>query len=117
MTEVIDTITPTDHNPRKVTLEAEPATLEIDLNRTGIVIVDMQNGFIAKNALLETLGFNIEPFWAPVEPIKKIVKAARSKGCQIIHIVTAHHPGDAGTGPDSVYWHKVGSLTLYRLRP
>ncbi len=117
MTKKIDTVTPTTPTPQRVTIEAEPAPLEIDLQRTCVVIVDMQNGFIARGALLDTMGFDIEPFWAPVEPIKKISKAARARRCRVIHIVTVHHPGDAGTGPDSVYWHKEGSLVLYRNQP
>ncbi len=118
MSEKTDRVTPdSTPAPRRVTLEAEPAPLELDLWRTGVVIVDMQNAFLAKGAYIDIMGLDTGPGRAAIEPIRRINNAARAKGCKVIYIVTAHHPGDAGTGPDSVYWHKEKSLVFYRARP
>lgn len=103
--------------PEQVVLEAEPKPLPIDLRRTGVVIVDMQNAFLAKGAFLDLMGYDTASGRVTYQPIQKVCAAARARGCKILYIVTAHHPGDAGTGPDSVYWHKEGSLALYRQRP
>lgn len=100
-----------------VTLDAEPEPLEIDLRRAGIVIIDMQNAFLTKGAYFDIRGFDIAPSRVAIEPIKKISQAARAKGCKVIYLTIVHYPGDAGTGPDSVYWHKEGSLVLYREHP
>lgn len=102
---------------RRITLEAEPASLELDLNQTCVLIVDMQNAFLAEGAYMDLLGFDVKPSRTTFEPIKQIISAARAKGCRVIYIVTVHHPGDAGTGPDSVYWHKEQSLALFRKNP
>ncbi len=101
----------------RVLLEAEPEPLEIDLKRTGLIIVDMQNAFLTKGAYFDMKGYDIRPGRATIEPIQKISNAARAKGCQIIYLLVVHHPNDAGVGPDSVYWHKEGSLVLYRKHP
>ena len=103
--------------PERVMLDAEPEPLEIDRRRTGVVIVDMQNAFLTKGAYFDLRGFDIQPGRAAIEPIKRISNTARAKGCRVIYLVTVHHPGDAGTGPDSVHWHKEGSLVLYREHP
>ena len=66
---------------------------------------------------MDIMGFDIGPGQGAIEPVRRVNVAARAKGCKVIYIVTAHHPGDAGTGPDSVYWHKEKSLALYRQRP
>ncbi|MFC1869724.1 isochorismatase family protein [Chloroflexota bacterium] len=100
-----------------VVLAAEPEPLEIDLKRTGVVIVDMQNGFVAKGAYAEIAGGNLERHRAAIAPIKRISGAARSKGLKVIYIKTVHHPGDAGTGPDSVFWHKEHTLVGFREHP
>lgn len=36
-----------------VTLQAEPRPLEMDLDRTAILIIDMQNAFINKGGMLD----------------------------------------------------------------
>lgn len=106
-----------DPVPERAVLDAEPEPLEIDRRRTGVVIVDMQNAFLTKGAYFDLRGFDIQPGRAAIEPIRKVSQAARTKGCTVIYLVTVHHLGDAGTGPESVYWHKEGSLALYREHP
>lgn len=101
----------------KVTLMAEPEPLEIDLRKTAVVIVDMQNAFVSEGAYIDLMGFDIAPAQAIVEPINRISQAARAKGCQLIYFFTTHHPLDAGTGPNSVHWHKEASMVLYRKHP
>ena len=101
----------------QVVLEAEPKPLEMDLKRAGIVVVDMQNAFIAKGAYVDLRGFDVSLAQQIVAPIRKITRAARAKGLKVIYFFTTHDPGDAGKGPDSVYWHKEGSLAMYREHP
>ncbi|MFC2122133.1 isochorismatase family protein [Bacteroidota bacterium] len=101
----------------KVTLEAEPAPVEIAISQTGVVIVDMQNAFVSKGAFVDLRGFDVTAAQATIKPTNEMCRAARARNCKVIFIVTAHYPEDAGTGPDSVYWHKEQSLTMYREHP
>jgi ureidoacrylate peracid hydrolase len=103
--------------PMKVMLEAEPKNLEIDLRKTCILVVDMQNAFLSKGGLIDLKGFDFTHRRSVIEPIWRLCDAARAKGCKIIYLVIVHHPKDSGTGPESVYWHKEGSLTFYRENP
>ena len=101
--------------PGRLMLAAEPEPLEIDPRRTGVLIVDMQNAFVTKGAYFDLKGFDIAPGRAAVEPIQKISQAVRSRGGKVIYLVIIHYLGDAG--PDSVYWHKEGSMVFYRNHP
>lgn len=101
----------------KVILEAEPEPLEIDLRRTGIIIIDMQNCFLTKGAYFDLMGYDISPGVACIEPIKKLSNAARAKGLKVVNIYATNEPGDGGPGPESVYWHKEATLKLYRQKP
>ena len=44
------------HSQSRAKLQAEPKPLEIDLQRTAIVIVDMQNAFVSKGGMLDLMG-------------------------------------------------------------
>ena len=101
----------------QVLLTAKPEPLEIDLRKTGIIIIDMQNAFLAKGAYVDLLGVDIQPSQATIEPIKRISQKARGKGVKIIYFYIVHYPEDDGGGPDSVHWHKEASLRLYRAHP
>ena len=95
-------------------LQAEPYSLELDLSQTGMIIVDMQNAFLEEGAYFDLKGFDIATLSKCIEPIRQVRHAVRGKGLKVIYVVASHHPGDAGTGPDSVFWHKEASLVLYR---
>ena len=101
----------------RVTLQAEPELLEVDLAKTGIIIVDMQNAFLEKGGYSDLLGHDIARFRKPITPIQQISAACRKKGCPVIYIYVVHHPNDDGGGPESVFWHKEASLKLYREHP
>lgn len=101
----------------RVLLQAEPGALEIDLKKTCVMIIDMQNAFLAKGAYVDLLGYDIMPAQAAIEPIRKISQRAREKGLKVIYFYIVHYPGDDGGGPDSVHWHKEASMKLHRDHP
>src|SRR5262249_12004020 len=44
---------------RRVTIAAEPRSLEMDPRRTAVIVVDMQNDFLAKGGLLDRVGVDV----------------------------------------------------------
>ncbi len=101
---------------RVVLLQAEPEPLEIDLQRTAVIVIDMQNAFVSKNGRFDLLGRDIPELQKPIEPIKKISNAARAKGLKVIYVVHLLSPDlrESG-GPNSPNWYK--GLTFYREHP
>ncbi len=70
-----------------VTLRAEPAPLEIDLKRTAIIIVDMQNTFCKKGGGFDLGGRDISLIPATYGPIKNIADSARARKVKVVYIV------------------------------
>ena len=46
---------------RLLHVEAKPDRVDLDLSRTGVIVVDMQNDFAANGGLVHRLGFDIKP--------------------------------------------------------
>jgi len=101
-----------------VQLQARPEPLEIDLCRTAVMIIDMQNGFVSKGGFFDLRGFDVSRNKKIIEPIKVLASTARSKGCKVIYVVTTHpHDMSDSGGPDSALWHKDFALKLKREHP
>lgn len=107
-----------NRNSAAVLLQAEPEPLEIDLLRTAVMVIDMQNTFVSKGGMFDLMGIDISPAQKVIEPIKRISRAARAKGHKVIYIAHRHSPDLRETGgPNSPYWHKEGGIRIYRDHP
>ena len=82
-----------------VSLEAEPAPLDIDLKRTAVIIVDMQNTFCKKGGGFDLSGRDISLIPATYGPIKSIADAARAKKVKVVYIVHRLTPDAREVGP------------------
>lgn len=99
---------------KKIEIVAEPEPIEIDLQRTAVVVVDMQNTFISKGGA-DLRGFDISASQKIINPIKKICSEARPKGVKVIYIGNVLSPDLREVGPDSSFWYK--SVKIYREDP
>ncbi len=89
-------------------LEAEPDPLQIDLQRTAVVVIDMQNAFVGKGGMLNLLGADVSGTPKIVEVINNMTRAARAIGVSVIFVVHHHSPDLRETGgPNSGYWYKA----------
>ena len=75
-----------------VTLETIPKPLEIDLQRTAVMIIDMQNCFASKGGMFDLWGFDITPCQRIIDPINRIASVARSSGVRVIYTVHQYSP-------------------------
>jgi len=104
---------------KNVTLvQAEPEAIEIDVSKTAVLVVDMQNAFVRRGGYFDLIGFDISATEKIIEPCQEIVRAAREKGIKIIYLQMGYSPdlSDSG-GPNSPAWHKARGLALIRQRP
>ena len=102
-----------------VKLQARPQEVEIDIARTAIVVVDMQNAYASKGGMLD-LGTGIDE--ARIGPViaanKRLLPAARTAGVKVIYLQFGYKPdlSDAG-GPHSPNIRKQMAFKLIKERP
>ncbi|UCB47718.1 MAG: isochorismatase family protein [Deltaproteobacteria bacterium] len=103
---------------RVLTLEAEPEPIEIDLAKTAVIVVDMQNAFMSRGGYFDLIGMDISAIQKIVEPCGKIIHMGREKGVKIIYLQMGYSPdlSDAGP-PGSPSFHKSGGLNFVREHP
>jgi biuret amidohydrolase len=76
----------------KITIDAEPAPIEIDTTRTALIIIDMQRDFLEAGGFGEALGNDVSRLAAAVAPCRKVLDAARHAGMLVIHTREGHRP-------------------------
>jgi len=86
-----------------ITLEAQPTVLGIDIGRTGVLVVDMQNDFGAKGGMFDRAGIDISGIQKAMGPTVRVLAAARAAGIKIIYLKMGYRPDLSDLGaPDSV---------------
>lgn len=103
---------------RSVELAAEPESLSLDLDRTALVVVDMQNAFASRGGMLDLAGIDVSPAADVVANARLVCEAARQAGLPVLYL-TIGYPADLSTagGPDSPNPRKELALCLMRERP
>jgi len=74
------------------TIKAEPFDLKFDSKTTALVIIDMQRDFVLPGGFGEMLGNDTSLLLAAVEPTRRVLEKARSKGMMVIHTREGHRP-------------------------
>ncbi len=101
-----------------LTLEAKPGPVEIDLTRSAVVVVDMQNAFASKGGMLDIAGVDISGAPRVVQSIKTIVEAARHAGVLVVYVQMGYKPDLSNSGgPNSPNYHKELAMHIMHCRP
>ena len=101
-----------------VTIPAKPEPVKVDLARTAVVIVDMQNAFATKGGMFDLVGQDISAAKGVIQTIKKTADAARAAGAKVVYLVYeyAADMSDSG-GPGSPNWYKEFGLVAMNKNP
>ncbi|MGC1412290.1 MAG: cysteine hydrolase [Acetobacteraceae bacterium] len=92
---------------RTVAIAARPASLEIDLGRSAVLVIDMQNDFGSPGGMFDRIGIDLSVIRQAVPPTQRVVAAARAAGIPIVYLKMAHRPDLSDTGgQDSPHWFR-----------
>jgi nicotinamidase-related amidase len=95
----------------RVTIEAEPRPIGVDLDKTALIIIDMQRDFLEPGGFGETLGNDVSRLAVAVEPCRAVLDAARRRGMLVIHTREGHRP-DLSDAPPAKVERGVPSLRI-----
>ena len=99
-------------------MQAKPEAVEVDLARSAVVVVDMQNAFASKGGMLDIAGADISDAPRVVRTIKAILDAARRAGVLVVYVQMGYKPDLSNSGgPDSPNFHKELAMRLMNCRP
>ena len=86
-----------------VTLEAKPEPIAINPARSAVIVVDMENDFVAKGGMFDRAGADISGAQKAIAPTAKVLATARQAGLKIIYLKMGYHADLSDLGaPDSV---------------
>jgi nicotinamidase-related amidase len=86
----------------KINIEAEPAALDIELDRAALLIIDMQRDFLEPGGFGAALGNDVARLKAAVGPCQEVLAAFRRSGILVIHTREGHRPDLTDAPPHKV---------------
>ena len=90
---------------RHVRADPYPWPFDGDLRpaNTALVIIDMQTDFCGIGGYVDAMGYDVGLTRAPIEPIRRLLAAARAGGYHVIHTREGHRP-DLADLPENKRW-------------
>lgn len=99
-------------------LNAKPEAIDVAVERSAIVVVDMQNAFASKGGTLDIAGVDLSDAPQVVRTIRSVIDAGRIAGVPIVYLQMVYKSdlSDAG-GPRSPNCYKELAMHLMNAKP
>ncbi|MFB2876683.1 cysteine hydrolase family protein [Floridanema aerugineum] len=78
--------------PKPIALATETKTLRLDLAKTAILVIDMQNDFCHPDGWLAHIGVDVTPARTPINPLKTFLPQLRKVNVPIIWLNWGNRP-------------------------
>jgi len=73
-------------------IDAEPEAIEVNFDRTALIMIDMQRDFLEPGGFGESLGNDVSLLQKAVPPCRALLDGLRRKGILVIHTREGHRP-------------------------
>jgi ureidoacrylate peracid hydrolase len=85
--------------PRAWSFEAQPQRVAVDLARTALVVVDMQNDFCHPRGWLASIGVDVSPARTPIPALRELLPWWREQAGPVIWLNWGNRPDRANLPP------------------
>ena len=92
--------------PRPLFLRSTPQTITVDLHRSALVVIDMQNDFCAPGGWVDHKGYDYRPDRAPIDPLNRLLPALRAQGVPVVWVNWGTRPDLANMPPNQHHLYK-----------
>lgn len=92
--------------PRPLHLAATPQDVVIDLERTAILVIDLQNDFCTAGGWVDHIGGDYAADRAPIAPLQALLPALRGAGVPVIWVNWGNRPDLANMPPNQIHLYK-----------
>jgi nicotinamidase-related amidase len=96
------TVSESGHPPGRSRVAAQPYEFTLDTGATALLVIDMQRDFLEPGGFGELLGNDVSRLARLVEPLERVLAAARSAGLLIVHTREGHRPDLADCPPSKL---------------
>ena len=101
----VDMATPAAR-PVPLRITAAPQNVTIDLERTAMIVIDMQNDFCSEGGWVDYLGADFTPDRKPIKPLQKLLPALRAAKVPIVWVNWGNRPDLANMPPNQIHLYK-----------
>jgi nicotinamidase-related amidase len=92
--------------PVPVHIAAAPQNVVLDLRRTAIVIIDLQNDFCTQGGWVDHIGGDFAADRAPIAPLQQLLPELRARGVPVIWVNWGNRPDLANMPPNQIHLYK-----------
>jgi nicotinamidase-related amidase len=92
--------------PRPLTVQTDGKEVTLDLSRTAIVIIDMQNDFCHPEGWLAHIGVDVTPARKPIAPLQRLLPVLRGEGVPVIWLNWGNRPDRLNLSPALLHVYK-----------
>jgi ureidoacrylate peracid hydrolase len=102
----------------EVLIPAQPEPIKLDIKRTALIVVDMQNTFCKRGGIFDYLG-KLDEMKVKhiINKDKKVIKACRRKGIKVVYLRMGYRRDLSNSGgPESPNYYKelgVAAMSIY----
>src|SRR5262245_5248441 len=76
----------------RLAIRADPYDFELDLQRSALLLIDMQRDFLEPGGFGAALGNDVSQLRGTIEPCRRLLDAWRARGLPVIHTREGHRP-------------------------
>lgn len=92
--------------PVPATIRCEPQHVTVDLLRTAMLVIDMQNDFCARGGWVDHLGVDYTPDRAPIGPLQRLLPVLRQAKVPVIWVNWGNRADLLNMPPNQIHLYK-----------